>query len=248
MNVVQMIASSSFLTVNKCVAKDFGLEAAALLGELASTQVYWETHDGLDADGMFFETAEQIYENTSLTTYQQGKASKTLEDAGLLKSKRKGVPAKKYFAVDHDNLEAYFKNKFLKNLETRSEKTEKLDSEFFENINKNRVNKNRKTIIDINSIVSKSKLSDSVKDKIRDFAEYRNEIKKPFKSERGLKTLISNAEKQEALHGPKAVIDCIDNSMQNGWQGVFFDKIEQNSGKKELRGADAFMAIAIGDL
>ena len=186
MNVIQLVASSGFITVNKIIAKEFGIDAAVFLGELASTQVYWEAHNGLDENGMFFETAEQITENTTLTTYQQGKASKVLEDAGLLKSKRKGVPAKKFYAVDSDGLEVFFKNKFLKNLETRSQKTEKLDSQFFGNINKKREIKKRETRKDNKDIVLESSLSDPLKEKLIDFLSYRQEIKKPFKSEKAI--------------------------------------------------------------
>lgn len=248
MNVIQMIASSSFLTVNKLIAHDYGLEAAALLGELASIQVYWEAHNGLDEEGMFFETAEQITENTSLTPYQQGKASKILEEAGLLRTKRKGVPAKKYYSIDCNNLETFFKNKFLKNLETRNEKTEKLDPQFFGNTNNNKTNNNRLIRIENNTVLENSALSETVREKVTDFLAYRDEIKKPFKSERGLKSFITQVEKQERVHGAQAVIDCIDTTMQNGWQGVFWDKIGRsgNNGKKELIGPDAIMALAIG--
>ena len=236
--MIQLIASNSFLTVNKSVAQEYGLEAAALLAELASAQVYWETHNGLDDEGMFFETAEQITENTSLTTYQQSKAVKLLEDAKILNSKRKGVPARKYFKINTVELELFFQNKFSKNLKTRIEKTEEQDSQNFENINKNRTNKNRVTRIDNNDPVLNSSLSEPVKEKVADFLAYRVESKKPYKSERSIKSLVRKVEEQERLYGSIAVIKCIDMSIQNGWQGIFWDKIETGKNNNSVNRMD----------
>lgn len=225
MNVIQLVATSGFLTVNKVIAREVGLEAAALLGELASTQVYWEERGELNEDGMFFETAEQIEQNTTLTAYQQGKASKVLEGAGLIRTTRKGVPAKKYFVVDADGLSAFFKNKFPSFLETRNQKTEKLDSQKLGSIKK-RDNKKREERKDKYNTVSNSLLSEPVKDKVMDFLAYREEIKKPYKSERSIQSFVNQVVKQEQIHGSIAVIECIDKSIRNGWQGVFWDKIE----------------------
>jgi radical SAM superfamily enzyme len=68
---------------------------------------------------------------------------------------------------------------------------------------------------------------DSLGEKILDFLEYRKEIKKPYKSERGIKSLVSQIEKQEQAIGSIAVIRVIDTSMQNGWQGLFWDKVQK---------------------
>lgn len=72
--------------------------------------------------------------------------------------------------------------------------------------------------------VQESNLSEPVKEKVLDFLSYRQEIKKPYKSERSIKSLITQIEKQEQAIGSMAVISVIDTSMQNGWQGLFWDK------------------------
>ena len=235
--MIQLVASNGFLTVNKAVAREVGLEAAALLGELASSQVYWEERGNLNEDGMFFETAETIEQNTTLTSYQQGKASKVLEAHGLIRTARKGVPAKKYFAVDADGLDAFFKNKFPSFLETRIQKNKKQDTKKLGSNNK-RDNKKREVIKDKKDIVLNSVLSDPVKEKVIEFLEYRQEMGKPFKSERGVQTLINTVAKQEQVIGATAVINCIDTSMSNGWQGLFWDKGQQNSKRSTLDDID----------
>ena len=76
----------------------------------------------------------------------------------------------------------------------------------------------------ISALLSDSSLSEPVREKVSDFLAYRKEIKKPYKSERSIKSLITQIEKQEQAIGSMAVISVIDTTMQNGWQGLFWDK------------------------
>ena len=218
MNVIRMVASSSFITVNIAIAHEVGLDAAVILGELASSQVYWEDKGLLNEEGMFFETAEQIEE------------------------KMKGVPEKKYFLVDGDAIGSLLENNFSKNLKTRFEETSKQDSKKLESNNK-RINKNIKERTESNKTVLDSTLSDPVKEKLIDFLEYRKEIKKPYKSERSIKSLVTQVEKQEQRIGSIAVIECIDKTMRNGWQGLFWEKEETkraNSLESKLQAIDSW--------
>lgn len=222
--MLQLIASSSFLTVNMAIAKQVGNDAAILLAELASSQVYFEKNDML-TDGMFFETVEQIEDHTNLTKYQQSKAVKALEEVGVLKTKMKGIPAKRYFLVDGEKILGLVDCKKSKNLTTGGQKTSPQEVKKLDRNNKRiSIKENNKRIN--NTAVNDSALSEPVKEKVLDFLAYREEIKKPYKSERALNSFIREVEKQEQLHGSVAVIQCIDKSMSNCWQGVFWDKIE----------------------
>lgn len=59
-----------------------------------------------------------------------------------------------------------------------------------------------------------------------------------------LLTIIVNHDKE---YGTEAVVGAIDLSISNQWKGIFWDKIEKN-GKKEVKGADAFFAAAMGEI
>ena len=83
--------------------------------------------------------------------------------------------------------------------------------------------------------VQESNLSEPVKEKVLDFLSYRQEIKKPYKSERSIKSLITQIEKQEQAIGSMAVISVIDTSMQNGWQGLFWDKAPKPEVSKSVQ-------------
>ena len=220
--MLQLIASSNFLTVNMAIAKQVGNDAAILLAELASSQVYFEKHEML-TDGMFFETVEQIEDHTNLTKYQQAKAVKKLEEVGVLKTRMRGIPAKRYFLVNGEKILELVDRKKSKNFTTVGQKTLPQDVKKLDRNNKREtIKENNKR--DNNNIVVNSSLSEPVKDKVLDFLAYRDEIKKPYKSERSIKSLVTQIEKQEQAIGSIAVIRVIDTSMQNGWQGLFWEK------------------------
>lgn len=244
MNVLQLVANKSFITVNRIIAKSFGLDAAVLLGELASTQVYWEDQGGLDEDGMFYETCEQITKNTTLSKHQQAKAAKALEDAGVLRTKKKGLPPMKYYVIDADKLWGVLNQRQLKNLTNDGEKNEPTSVKKF-NTNNKRENNKREVRTDNNTLVDDSLLSEPVKEKLIDFLEYRKEIKKPYKSERSIKSLVTQVEKQEQRIGSIAVIECIDKTMRNGWQGLFWEdeKKKSNSLDSKLQAIDNWGGI-----
>ena len=239
MSILKLLASDSFLSVNKNLARIVGLDAAVLLAELASTYNYFEGQNQL-TDGMFYETVERIEENTTLTKYQQAKAVNILVERRVLETKKIGIPAKRYFKINENEVLNLLDHKKSKNLTTVSQKTapqevKKLDC------NNNRV-KRKETIIDIDSMVDASALSPAVKEKLIDFFEYRREIKKPYKSERGIKSLIAQVEQQEQKHGTLPVIRVIETSIQNQWQGLFWDRIEstKHSTNKKAEELDGF--------
>lgn len=112
--MLQLIASNSFLAVNKYIAKEFGLDSAVLLAELASAQIYFEQRGELDGDGMFYLTCEQIEKNTTLSQHRQAKACQPLEAAGVLRTKKKGLPPMKYYSLDGEQMTKLFNQRWSK--------------------------------------------------------------------------------------------------------------------------------------
>ena len=142
MSILRLLASDGFLSVNKHIARIVGLDAAVLLAELASAHNYFESRDQLTADGMFFETVEHIQENTTLTQYQQAKAVKVLSNAGILETKKIGIPAKRYFLINEEVVLNILDYKKSKNLITGDEKTSSLEVKKLDCNNKELNNKN----------------------------------------------------------------------------------------------------------
>lgn len=101
--ISKLLATDSYIQVNKGLIKSLGLHEAILLGELCAEYNYWESQNKLE-DNMFYSTRENIEENTGLNEHFQRKAMKTLQDAGILTIKRKGVPSKNYYGIDFDKI------------------------------------------------------------------------------------------------------------------------------------------------
>lgn len=153
MRVIKLLGQGNFITVNKVIVEALGLYEAILLGCLCSKQDYWEDRDECTNDGYFFCTAEQFKAETTLSAAQQKKAFDKLEEAGIIQTRRVGIPARKYFRINESRLTELLiqdseigGNKFLKNQETSTSEIEKLVSEnpLSNNIKENNIKNNIK--------------------------------------------------------------------------------------------------------
>tara|TARA_R100001015_G_C4635284_1_gene204430 strand:+ start:4514 stop:5269 length:756 start_codon:yes stop_codon:yes gene_type:complete len=131
MRITKLLASTSFLTVNKHLINLFGLESAVVLADLISKEEYFFNRESLK-DGYFFNTNNDINNSTSLSYYQIQKGINILVAEGIIEKKLKGIPAKTYYKINHENIFTLFKSKFsnIQKLEFKNSKT----------INNNKVN------------------------------------------------------------------------------------------------------------
>ena len=102
--MISLIASNGYITVNKTIAHMYGLEAAVILGELASEYEYWTKVKRMPVDGYFFSTVENVEKNTTLTRKRQQIALKVLQDAGIVDVKLMGLPAKRHIKLNEEVL------------------------------------------------------------------------------------------------------------------------------------------------
>lgn len=107
MNVLKLIASSGFITVNKEIIKKVGLHEAIMLGDICSKYQYWLDRGELK-DSYFYCSSEMFEEDTTLSWHQQKKAIDNLEKAGLIETKLEGLPRKKFFKINEESLEDLF--------------------------------------------------------------------------------------------------------------------------------------------
>ena len=134
MELLQLIASNNFISVNKQLIRELGLAEAVILGELCSEYDYWKTQDKLIDGNMFFCSINKLQENTGLNEYEQRKAITNLEDIGILKTELKGMPATRHFYIDETQI--------LKFLRSRSLNFKDQDPENLR-INNNTIHKNK---------------------------------------------------------------------------------------------------------
>ena len=138
MRITKLLSSTAYLTVNKHLISIYGLESAVILADLISKEEYFNNKNEL-IDGYFFNTGENISNDTSLSYYQIQKGLKVLKKDNIIETKVKGIPAKTYYKINHDNIIKVFKNKFsnIQNLEVKKLNT----------INNNKVNKDITKVI-----------------------------------------------------------------------------------------------------
>jgi hypothetical protein len=170
MNVLKMIGSTAFLMANKEIIRLTDIETAILYSDLAGAQDYWSEKNEIQ-DGYFYRTQNEIELNTTLSAKVQLRCLRLLEDKGLIKTKLKGLPAKKYFCIDNECI--YRLSQVLQKGETciaekdnqvnpkstnKSGENVETSLEILDNqvstkvlINNNRVNNNKEIIIDNNN-------------------------------------------------------------------------------------------------
>lgn len=170
MNVLKMIGSTAFLMANKEIIRLTDIETAILYSDLAGAQDYWNERAECQ-DGYFYRTQNEIEQNTTLSAKVQLRCLRLLEEKGLIKTKLKGLPAKKYFCIDSECMHRL--SQVLQNGETCIvEKDKQVEHKsinmysenvetslvFLDNqvstkvlINNNRVNNNKEIIIDNNN-------------------------------------------------------------------------------------------------
>ena len=125
-----LLSSTAFLILNKQLAKQIGLKASILLADLISKEEYFIAN-GM-TDGWFFNTIGNIYEDTTLTAYQQRKAVKTLKNHNIIETELRGIPAKQYFKINEQQVIKFLNNKKLKKQTTiNKNKKIKINNKYF---------------------------------------------------------------------------------------------------------------------
>ena len=112
----KLLSSTAFLIVNKELAKKIGIKETVLLADLISKEEYF-INNGM-RDGWFFNTEHNIEQDTTLTPYQQRNALKTLKKHQIIQTKRMGIPAKKYFKINEEQVVKFLNNKTISNSPT----------------------------------------------------------------------------------------------------------------------------------
>lgn len=89
-----------------------------------------------------------------------------------------------------------------------------------------------------------SNLSLPLKEKLTEWIDYKKAQHRFTYKGQGLKSLIRQVEEKEQKHGARAIISLIDECMANGWKGIIWDRIGRIGEERELKGIDAYFALA----
>ena len=225
MGILQLISTSNFITVNKDLIKELGLEEAILLGELASEYDYWNNKNEIE-DGYFYSTIENIEEKTTLTAYKQRKCLESLKNKGIIDIQIRGIPAKRYIKINEEKVIEIFNNKLLKNLTTGCKKTSQLEVKKLNgnnniinnNINENIKKEKEKKETEFDSVINENFTDEELKQTIYEFIKMRKAIKKPMTT-RALELLIEKLNKMASNEKEKIAI--LNQSIEHCWQTIY---------------------------
>jgi hypothetical protein len=99
MNILDLLRSDGSIVVNKRLAHEIGLTEAIIYSELVSLFKYYANRGDLVDGEWFYCTAEKLEKNTALKRKPQDRSIASLEKLGLIKVKKMGLPAKRYFSI-----------------------------------------------------------------------------------------------------------------------------------------------------
>lgn len=124
--VYDLIRADGSIVINKNLCHAIGREETIVYSELLSRYNYFNIREELDEEGFFYNTVDDFELATTLNGKEQKKAIDKLTKLGLIQTKLKGVPAKRYFKIIDDlpMLLAYIEHG-KKNMELIIEKQKK---------------------------------------------------------------------------------------------------------------------------
>lgn len=106
MSIYRLLASSNYIVLNRDVNNKLGTNAAIMLAELADEEKFYERAGTIGKDGFFYSTIDNVEERTGLKRRTQNAGIKALKDSGILLVEVRGVPARRYFRLVPEALEA----------------------------------------------------------------------------------------------------------------------------------------------
>ena len=196
--IINLLANSGYIILNKTIIKKLGLHEAILIGELCSEYIHWEKTGKLE-ENYFYSTRENIEENTGLSAYQQREPMKRLINIGIVLEKSKGMPLQKWYSLDSELLyKILCENTDLttSNKETAHQEVKKLDdkvSNFLttsstetkeHDVNKLKVNNNKNNNKINNNIYIYNNKKIKFKDKVYLTKEQYNELVQKYGKEK----------------------------------------------------------------
>lgn len=96
--IFKLINPANTIGANRFLAHAIGSTEAVIYSALLAKSAYYDER-GMISDGWFFSTAADLEESTTFSEKQQRRAIDKLIKAGLIRSERRGMPAKRYFRI-----------------------------------------------------------------------------------------------------------------------------------------------------
>lgn len=219
-SIKQILLADNYWVLNKTIVMKLGIETAFFLSNLADTENMLS-----DEEGWFYQTIETVEEKTTLSRRKQDFSIKQLEDLSIIHTKLKGMPKKRYFKLNYENLEKYIFSCTIKS-------EQNVHNEVSKTYNKECTKRtaNKESIYKENSYkesniikqIEQLEISQFLKDKFIEWYEYKKQIKDTPKTMQSFNKMLNQIGKD--FKDEKHLSDSIDQSIMNGYKGVFAKK------------------------
>ena len=114
-SIKRLLMTSNYYALNKTLVKNLGIEVAFFLTALVEADEMLA-----DEEGWFYQTASLLEEMTGLSNHKQSRCIEQLISLGILLQENKGMPMKRYFKLNYEQV--------LNSLNTSLEKISKQGS------------------------------------------------------------------------------------------------------------------------
>lgn len=251
MDILELLGSSNFFSISKPLVKKIGLQTACLLQEIIS-KYKWHNKNTKDFENSYglFWSQSHIAEDFGISIKTVQRELQKLKELGLIKINCKGSPARNYYQLNQENILLFLGDiKTGQKVLTCNDKKSQLDKtkspiiileekelEKEENIKKTS-NK-----FDSGDYIKSLDININLKTAFINWLEIRK-IKKTVTSKTAIDLTIKKLEKWYPNKIDKQ-IECLENSILNGWTGVFelkitnFTQNKQNNSQKTFLGAN----------
>jgi len=101
-SIFRILNLDNTIAINRHLAHAIGLQESVFYQALLAKCDYYEKRGQLDAGGYFYCTSEDMEESTTLSRRAQDRVVARLIQLKLISYCRKGMPAKRFFAINQD--------------------------------------------------------------------------------------------------------------------------------------------------
>ncbi len=104
MKFLSFLNQDDYIIYNKQLAHKIWINPTILLMDLISKYTYFKNKESLDEEWYFFNSIDNVEKDTAIKRKAQDWAIKILLENGLINRKTKGMPAKRYFKINVNNI------------------------------------------------------------------------------------------------------------------------------------------------
>ena len=115
--IVNSLSADAHWQVTKVIGRTIGIELAVMLSELVYKYRYWQARRQLDNMGGFFMSSQDLQDVLGIAEGAVKRMTRQIQESGVVKVKKRGVPAKNYWYIQWDKVGALLEMRLTSEVE-----------------------------------------------------------------------------------------------------------------------------------